>query len=116
MNLFRSVTDAQMVPAGGEICRQGEPGDSMFVIVEGTVEAIRGEKLLGTMGPGEFFGEISLLHKTPRAATARAVTDCRIATVDEKRFLFMVQQTPYFALEIMRTITGRLKERLEEKR
>lgn len=115
MNLFRSVQDAQLVPAGAEICRQDEPGDTMFVVVEGTVEISRGDKVLGNVGAGEIFGEMSMLDKTPRAATARAKTDCRIATLNEKRFLYMVQQTPYFALEVMRTISGRLRERLQEK-
>jgi len=114
MNLFRSTPDAHTISAGVEICRQGEPGDTMFVVVEGTVEIVRGDRLLGTVGPGEFFGEMSLIEKAPRAATARAKTDCRIATVDEKRFLFMVQQTPYFALEMLRTISSRLRERLQD--
>ncbi len=115
MSLFRNVPDAQLVPAGAEVCRQDEPGDTMFVVVEGTVEITRGDKVLGSVGAGEFFGEMSLLDKTPRAATARAKTDCRIASIDEKRFLFLVQQTPYFALEMMRTMSGRLRARLQEK-
>ena len=116
MNLFRNTPDAQVVVAGAEICRQDEPGDTMFVIVEGTVEIVRGDRILGTLGAGEFFGEMSLIEKAPRAATARAKTECRIATVDEKRFVFLVQQTPYFALEMMRTISSRLRERLVETR
>lgn len=115
MNLFRNVPDPKTYPAGAEICHQGDAGDHLFAIIEGTVEISRGDHVLGTVGPGEFFGEMSLLDKTPRAATARAVTECRIALVDEKRFLFLVQQTPYFALEMMRTISSRLRERLVEK-
>lgn len=114
MNIFRHAPNPKAIPAGAEICRLGEPGDTMFVVVEGAVEIVRGERVLGIVGPGEFFGEMSLIEKAPRAATARAKTDCRIATVDEKSFLFMVQQTPYFALEMMRTISSRLRERLQE--
>ena len=114
MNIFRNVPDLLTVPAGSAICRQDEPGDTMFAVVEGTVEIWRGEKLLGEVVAGGCFGEMSLLDKTPRAATARAKTDCRIAAIDEKRFLFLVQQTPYFALEVMRTISSRLRERLVE--
>lgn len=114
MNIFRNVPDAKPFAAGAEICRKDEPGDAMFAVVEGEVEIFRGEKLLGTVGPGEFFGEMSLLDKTPRAATARAKTDCRIVSIDERRFIFLVQETPYFALEMMRTISQRLRERLQE--
>jgi CRP-like cAMP-binding protein len=114
MNLFRSATDAKTVPAGTELCRQGEPGDTMFAIVEGTVEIHAGGRLLETFGAGDFFGEMSLIDKSPRSATARATTDCRIVVIDEKRFNFMVQQTPFFALEVMRVITARLRHRLQE--
>ena len=115
MNIFRNVPDARVFAPGAEICRKDESGDTMFAIVEGEVEIIRGEKVLGTVGPGEFFGEMSLLDKTPRAATARAKTECRIVSIDERRFIFLVQETPYFALEMMRTISSRLRVRLQEK-
>lgn len=114
MNLFRNSQNTQAFPAGAIICRQGEPGQSMFVIVDGSVEIVRGDHLLGSLGAGEFFGEMSLLEHEPRAATARAKTDCRIATVDEKQFNFLVQETPFFALEALRTISKRLRERLQE--
>jgi CRP-like cAMP-binding protein len=110
--LFRNASDAVTVPAGTEICRAGEPGHTMFAI--GTVEIVRGERLLETLAAGEFFGEMSLLDQSPRSATARAKTDCRIVTIDEKRFGFMVQQTPFFALEMLRTLAKRLRHRLED--
>jgi len=86
----------------------------MFAIVEGTVEIVRGDAVRETLGAGEFFGEMSLIDKSPRSATARAKTDCRIVAIDEKRFGFMVQQTPFFALEVMRTLAARLRHRLAD--
>jgi len=114
MNLFRNASEAVLIVAGAEICRQGEMGNTMFAIADGTVEIIRDGRILETLGPGEFFGEMSLIDHTPRSATARAKTDCRIVTIDEKRFGFMVQQTPFFALEMIRTLVKRLRHRLEE--
>jgi CRP-like cAMP-binding protein len=114
MNLFRHSPDAEPVPAGVELCRQGEPGHTMFAIAEGEVEIVRDGVLLETFGPGEFFGEMSLIDQSPRSATARTKTDCRIVTIDERRFGFMVQQTPFFALEVMRSLTKRLRHRLED--
>jgi CRP-like cAMP-binding protein len=114
MNLFRNATEAATVPAGAEICRAGDPGHTMFAIVEGSVEITLGDRLLETLGAGEFFGEMSLLDQSPRSATARAKTECRIVTIDERRFGFMVQQTPFFALEMMRTLAKRLRHRLQE--
>lgn len=115
MNLFRTSPDAKTVPAGTEICRQGEPGNTMFAIVEGTVEIHLDGRVLETLGEGEFFGEMSLVDHSPRSASARTVTECRIVTIDEKRFGFMVQQTPFFALEMIRTLVARLRHRLAER-
>lgn len=114
MNLFRNSPDATLVPAGTAICHQGEPGSTMFAIVEGTVEIHLGDRVLETLGEGEFFGEMALVDRSPRSASARARTDCRIVTIDEKRFGFMVQQTPFFALEVIRVLVRRLRHRLAE--
>lgn len=113
MNLFRTSPDAKPVPAGTEICRQGEPGATMFAIVEGIVEVRRDGRVLETLGEGEFFGEMALVDHSPRSATAVAATDCRIVAIDEKRFGFMVQQTPFFALEVIRVLVRRLRQRLD---
>lgn len=86
----------------------------MFAIVEGIVEIHIEGRVLDTLGEGEFFGEMALVDHGPRSASARAKTDCRIAAIDEKRFGFMVQQTPYFALEVIRVLVRRLRHRLED--
>jgi CRP/FNR family transcriptional regulator, cyclic AMP receptor protein len=114
MNLFRHAAGAAPVSAGLEICRQGDPGNTMFAIVDGSVEILRGGRVLETLGPGEFFGEMSLIDGSPRSATARAKTDCKIVAIDEKQFGFMVQQTPFFALEVIRVLVTRLRHRLQE--
>lgn len=95
------------------ICRAGDPGDTMFSIIDGTVEILLDDKILETLAAGELFGEMSLIDKSPRSATARAKTDCKVVPIDEKRFLFMVQQHPFFALEVMRVLTTRIRHRLE---
>jgi CRP-like cAMP-binding protein len=52
---------------------------------------------------------MALLDKTPRSATAVAKTDCKLVAVDERRFKFLVQQTPHFSLQLMRIIADRLR-------
>ena len=114
MNIFRNSPDANAVAAGSTICRQDEPGDTMFAVAEGEVEVVRGGRVLETLGPGEVFGEMSLIDKSPRSADVRAKTDCRIVEINERRFSYLVQQTPFFALELMRTLSARLRHRLAE--
>ena len=54
-------------------------------------------------------GEMALIDHAPRAATATAIGDCRLVPISEKRFMFMIQQTPYFALQIMKVMAERLR-------
>jgi CRP-like cAMP-binding protein len=53
---------------------------------------------------------MALIDRRPRSATAIAKTDAHLVRIDERRFQFMVQQTPFFALEVMRTIVRRLRD------
>lgn len=110
LDLFRNETDFKAYPAGSTVFREGEPGDAMYVILEGEVELRIGDKIVETLGSGEIFGEMALIDGAPRIATTVAKTECKLVPVAQKRFLFMVQQTPYFSLQIMRVIVERLRK------
>ena len=76
----RDLTSKKKFPAGRYIFREGEAGDSAFVVTEGNVEIVRasaggGEVVLGTIGPGGMFGEMALIDNHPRMASARAIGD-----------------------------------------
>ena len=83
------------------------------MVVEGEVDIAVYGKIIGTIGPGSSLGEIGLVDKQPRTAAAIARTDCRLELIDARRFQFMVQQTPFFALEMMATIVTRLRRERE---
>lgn len=83
------------------------------MVVEGEVDIAVHGNIIGTIGPGSSLGEIGLVDKQPRTATAIARTDCRLELIDARRFQFMVQQTPFFALEMMATIVTRLRRERE---
>jgi CRP-like cAMP-binding protein len=110
MQLFKNDPDAQTVAAGEVIFREGEEGKVLYYIQQGEVELTVNGKPLGTLGEGSIFGEMAIIESGPRSATAKARSDCRLVAVDEKRFLFLVQQTPFFALNVMRTLAKRLRE------
>jgi len=109
LDLFRNATDARPYAAGGAIFRAGDPGDYMYVVVEGEVRISANGKELEMLGPGGVFGEIALIDNGPRSADAIAITDCRVVPIDESWFKFMVQQTPFFSLQIMRVMADRLR-------
>lgn len=107
-DMFRNQT-FQVFRAGETIFRQGAPRTSMFVVNEGEVEIRVGNKVVEVVGPSGIFGEMAMIDGGPRTATAVARSDCKLVPVDEKRFQFLVQQTPYFAIEVLRVLAGRLR-------
>lgn len=95
--------------AGDVIFKEGEPGAEFFVIQSGKVDIQLGNRLLGSLGDHDIFGEMALIDPAPRSATAVAKTDVKIVPVGEKQFLFLVSRTPHFALNVMRTLARRLR-------
>ena len=96
--------------AGENIFEEGQPGDAMYVVVTGMVRIKVGGKVTTTISDGGIFGEMAILENIERSATAVAFSDCQIAKLDQRRFLFMVQETPMFALEVMKVMANRLRE------
>jgi len=94
---------------GETIFREGDPATELYVIKSGRVDISTGNRLLATLGDHGIFGEMALIDKTPRSATVTAATDVELVPVNEKQFLFLVGQTPFFALKVMRVLAGRLR-------
>ena len=99
--------------AGQQINIAGEPGDEMFYIKSGEVDISLHGKLLASLGPGEIFGEMALIDTKQRYADAFAKTDCELIGIDEKHFSFLIQEHPYFALNVMRVLVERLRKKTE---
>ena len=110
LDLFTTDESPRSCEPGEVIFREYDMGAEMYVILEGEVELTIGERIVDTLGPGEPFGEMALIDQAPRAATATARTACRLSVIPEKRFLFMVQTTPHFALEMMKVMADRLRK------
>jgi CRP/FNR family transcriptional regulator, cyclic AMP receptor protein len=109
LRMFDSAEDVEEYPAGTAIFSVGDPGDCMFVILDGEVELRKDGTVLNTLGPGSLLGVVALISEDRRrSATAVARSDCRLAPVSQRRFLFLIQQTPFFALEVMRALAEQL--------
>ena len=105
----RVADDFEGFSAGQHIFTAGQPGDTMYVVKEGEVEVVVNGKVVDTLGPGGILGEMALIDKQPRSATAVAKTDCKLVSVNEQRFQRLVQQTPHFAIQVMRVMAQRLR-------
>ena len=97
------------VRAGGVIFREGEKADELFVIKSGYVRIQVGNRTMADLATDNIFGEMALIDSEPRSATAVAITDAELVPISEKQFLFLVSQTPYFALKVMRVLAQRLR-------
>ena len=95
--------------AGEVIFKQGDAASEFYVVQSGKVDIRLGNRLLGTLSDHDIFGEMALIDAAPRSATAIAATDVKMVPVGEKQFLFLVGQTPYFALKVMRVLAQRLR-------
>lgn len=100
--------------AGEILVRQGEVGDCMFVLQEGEVEILKEEDgkeaVVDILQPGEIFGEMAIIEKQVRSATVRALTPVRALTIDRKTFLRRVHEDPTLALNILKTMSGRIRK------
>jgi CRP-like cAMP-binding protein len=101
--------ESRRFKAGNTIFREGDEANELFVIKSGKVRIQIGNRTLTELEPDSIFGEMALIDNEPRSATAIAVTDVELVPVGEKQFLFLVSQTPYFALKVMRVLVQRLR-------
>ena len=114
-NLARQSRELRF--AGGEpIIRQGDPGESMFVVLSGTVEVTAAEDGLGPvalahLGPGDFFGEMSLMTGAARSATVTAVAETQVLEVDKVSFRGVLAAEPSLVAKISDSLSTRLGER-----
>lgn len=108
--LFQHETDLLELPAGQPLFREGDDLNStMYVLMSGTAEVTVKGRVVETARPGTPLGELAMIDSGVRSATVMAKTNCKFVVIGRQRFNFLVQQTPNFALGIMRVIADRLR-------
>lgn len=107
--LFSHNPTIVRVAAGSPLFSAGEEGHLMYVLSAGCAEVIVANRTVETLEHGSIVGEMGLVSPGPRSATVVAIDDCEFVAIDEKRFQFLVQQTPFFATQVMRVMAERLR-------
>lgn len=106
------ASQSRFYPAGVDICREGETGDSMFILAEGEVEVIvhanEEEIHIDIVGANNYFGEMALLSETTRTATIRTRTPCHTLQISHTEFLTIAHSNPQFLRTMLRQIIGHL--------
>ena len=119
LSLIAQVTKEEAHGLGTKIFQYGDPGDKLFIILEGKVRISRevagmGEEALAVLGPGQVFGEMALLDESPRSADARAHERCRLLVIAKDAFddlLFLHKDLAYEVLwSCVRMLSSRLRE------
>ncbi len=98
------------VPAGKVLARQGQAGQECFVIVTGKVEARHGHIPVGELGPGQFFGEMSLLEREPRVATVTATEPTTVLVLTAGGFRQLVASMPSVDHKMLIVLAHRLRD------
>ena len=106
--LFRQETNTVQLAPGEFLYREGDKADKMYVLLEGEID-IRVGDYVKTAREGALIGEAALIEDTPRAANVVAKSTCRLAQIDPQRFDFLVQQHPYFARHVMKSLVDHLR-------
>jgi CRP/FNR family cyclic AMP-dependent transcriptional regulator len=107
--LDRSEVDVRAVAAGSDDVIDGSPANEMFLLRKGRVRVHKNGQTFGEIDEGGIFGEMALIDQAPRAATVTAIDDCEVVPIDERLFIKLVQKSPYFGIEVMRTLVARLR-------
>jgi CRP/FNR family cyclic AMP-dependent transcriptional regulator len=98
-----------VVPAGKVLVSEGETGNQFFVIMSGTAKLTRRGRKIATLGPGDSFGELALLDKHPRNATAVAETPMELVVIGQREFAGLIDDVPGFARKLLAAMAARLR-------
>src|SRR5579871_3997721 len=107
--LLTGSGEPESFPAGATVFEEGELGDRLYVVKSGSVALSKQGRDLETVEANGLFGEMAVIDREPRSATAIAVEDSELVAIDKRRFWFLVQETPYFAEIVMRVMAERLR-------
>jgi CRP/FNR family transcriptional regulator, cyclic AMP receptor protein len=110
LNMVAKAADVVTVKAGTEIVTEGSTGHEFFLILAGQAAVRRGGRKVATLGAGDYFGELSLLDRSPRNATIVAETEMDVAVIGQREFMAVLDQVPAVSHKLLVTMAHRLRE------
>ncbi|NIA71797.1 cyclic nucleotide-binding domain-containing protein [Pelagibius litoralis] len=115
---FGILTNIGLEPLGFEagqtIIEQDTTGHEMYLVHKGRVAIVVNGAQVEEVGAGGVFGEMGLIDGSPRSASVLALEPSEVVPVTERTFLYLIHETPYFALDVMRTLTARVRHMNEK--
>jgi len=116
------VTEEAVFEAGKTVFRQGDPGDTLYLILDGEVSILKeqneaqgcGEIELARIGNGDYFGEMALFEDTGRSATIRTTREARFLVLYKREFTEIVREYPQIAIHICKVLSQRIRRQDEK--
>jgi len=108
-DLFSHETDPVLLAPGETLFKAGDAPDGMFVLLEGALSVQVGGQVVEHATRGAIIGEMALIDQSPRGATVVATEAASLAKLDERRFQRLIQQNPFFATHVMKTLADRIR-------
>jgi len=109
-----ALSDRARFAAGATVFEEGSVGDSMFIILEGNVQVVRGSVEFAALSVGDFFGELALVDPAPRSASVVAKTDCEFLVVAQTTVGVLAGTSPRAALKLLVAVGRELAIRLRK--
>ena len=109
ISAIAQISEEVQTEADSVLFKEGDSGDSMFVIVEGDIRIHKGEKVIATLSKWDCLGEMALLDEEPRSADATAASDGIILQISQDSFSELMQQHPNIMKSLLKILTGRLR-------
>lgn len=117
MSRLAAVAGEQQFGTGEFIARQGQVGSGLYVVVDGSVDVIKGTNdTIATLKPGEFFGELSVIDQQPRNASVRAAEATTCLAVASWDLLSLLEQDPALSLNLIKGLAARIRATGEQHR
>jgi CRP/FNR family cyclic AMP-dependent transcriptional regulator len=102
------ITDEIDLPEGKVLTKEGASGREFFVLMEGSADVRRKRRKVGTLGPGDFLGEIALVTKAPRTATVKTTSPVRALVVSEQNFRRLLANSPQVQIKVLEALAERV--------
>jgi len=111
MTLYQilQIASYKKLGVGETVVTEGEPGDSFFTIIEGTVGVYKGDRQIATVESGEMIGELAVIDKQPRTATVKTLEDTTLLVIEADDFIGLLEKSSSISLSVIKTLTGRFR-------
>jgi len=110
LRTVRRAVEEVIVPAGRVLCEEGTIGREFFFVVDGTASVRRNGRRVTTLGPGKWFGELSLLDRQPRSATVVSETPMTLLVLEQRRFNGLLDEMPTLSRKLLVAMSERLRD------